>query len=60
MLQKETVLKTVELLNNEFSIDELFEKISFIEKVEEGIEDSKNNRTITQEELKKEMQGWWK
>jgi hypothetical protein len=61
MLVKEQVINTInELLPNEFSMDALFERMSFIESVEEGLLDSSEGRTITEDELDKEMVEWFK
>ncbi len=60
MLLKRKVIETVETLNEEFTIDELFEHISFIENVEEGLKDIKEGRTLTESELEKEVQKWYK
>jgi len=60
MLLKSKVIEMVNTFEDEFSIDELFEKISFIEKVEEGLNDSKAGKTTPQNELNKEMQEWFK
>ena len=37
MLLKSRVLETIETFENEFSMDELFERMSFIESVQEGL-----------------------
>lgn len=61
MLVKDIVLSTIsEQLPNEFTMDTLFERMSFIESVEQGLKDSKEGNTITEEELDKEMQEWFK
>lgn len=60
MLFKRKVIETIETFNDEFTMDELFEKISFIESVEEGLNDIKLGKTLTEEELEKEVQGWLK
>ncbi len=58
MLLKEHVNETLKTLPNEFSIDLLFEKLSFIESVETGLLDSKNDQIISDEELDKEIEIW--
>ncbi len=60
MLHKQKVIETIESLKSEFTIDELCEKISFIEHVEEGLEDIKNGQTISEKELEKKIEEWRK
>ena len=51
MLTKELVKEQIENLPNEFSIEDLIEKIILIDKIETGLKQSDNNETITEEEL---------
>jgi len=45
---------------DEISIDELIERLLFIEKLEKRIESSKNGNTISDKEVEKEMKKWLK
>ena len=47
MLTKEIVRNQIEKMPEQFSVDQLFERLIFIEKVEKGIQDSKNKKTIS-------------
>lgn len=60
MLLKSKVLEIIEHLPNEFSMDDLFERMSFIESVGQGLSDLKEGRILTETELEKEMQSWFK
>jgi hypothetical protein len=60
MLLKSKVLETVEMLDDEFTLDLLVEKMSFIERVQEGIEESINGETISDEEFEKQVNLWFK
>jgi|688.fasta_scaffold1176017_2 hypothetical protein len=60
MLLKSKVLETVEMLDDEFTLDLLVEKMSFIERVQEGIEESINGDTISDEEFEKQVNLWFK
>ncbi len=60
MLQKSKVLETLEDLPDRFSMDELFEKMYVIEKIERGLEEMSNGETISEEELDKEIDSWFK
>jgi hypothetical protein len=55
MLRKEQVIKVIkEQLPNEFSMDELFERMSFIEHVQKGLKDSEEGRVVSDENFKLE------
>lgn len=60
MLTKERVQKQIDLLPNEFSLDELVERLIFIEKVERAIKQSDNNEVIPHEDLDKEIEKWFR
>jgi hypothetical protein len=58
MLVKEEVQKTLNNLGDEFTMDELFERLSFIEHVKAGLKDIEEGRVFSQEELEIEMEKW--
>ena len=60
MLLKSKVLETIEELPNNFSLDELIEKLYIIDKIEKGIEQGKNGDFVSEEELDKIVDGWFK
>jgi len=60
MLTKSKLKKTLENLPENFSIDELIEQLIFIEKVEEGLEQSRSGKTIYNEEVRKIIDKWSK
>ena len=56
-----TKLQVVDSLKNfpeKFSVEQLIEKLIFIEKVEEGLSQSKNNETVSMEDAKKRLHKW--
>ena len=59
MLTKDLVKEQIESFPNLFSIDELFEKLIVIDKIEKGIEQSENEDTISEEELDFEIKKWF-
>ena len=59
MLTKDLVKEQIESFPNQFSIDELFEKLIVINKIEKGIEQSDNEDTISEEELDFEIKKWF-
>lgn len=58
MLTKEIVRDQIEKMPEQFSVDQLFERLIFIEKVEKGIQDSKNKRTFSHKEMGFEIEKW--
>ncbi len=58
MLAKNVVLDTINNLPERFSMDDLFEKMYVIEKIEIGLLQSKNNQTISETELDEEINKW--
>ena len=60
MLSKTTVQKSIERLPQEFSIDELIEQLVFIEKVEEGLQQSRDGNVISHEDVKSMISKWSK
>jgi len=60
MLSKTTVQKSIERLPQEFSIDELIEQLIFIEKVEEGLQQSRDGNVISHEDVKNVISKWSK
>lgn len=58
MLEREQVHEAVNTLGREFAMDQLFERLSFIENVKEGLKDIEEGSTLTEEELEDEMKKW--
>ena len=60
MLDKEQVLITLKELPNKFSIDELMERLIFIQKVESGLAQSKANQIVNSEVAQERLKKWLK
>ena len=60
MLTKTSVLKTITRFPDNFSIDELADKMILPEKIEKGIQDADNGRVISEDELEKRIEEWSK
>ncbi len=60
MLEKEKVIETVSKMSDNFHLDELVERLIFIQKVEEGLKAVEEGKTMTTEELREEMKKWVK
>ncbi len=56
---KTALKKQIESLPEEFSIEELIEKLILIEKIEIGNKQSINGQTISETDLEKEMETWF-
>ena len=60
MLTKTNVIKTITRLPDNFSIDELVDKMILLDKIEKGIKDADYGKTISDEELDKKIEEWLK
>jgi hypothetical protein len=60
MLKKETVIQTIEQLGGQFSIDELLDRLIFLNKVEEGLEDIKNGKVLSEDQARERLSKWLK
>jgi hypothetical protein len=58
-MKKHKVLETLAQLPEDFDMEELVEKLLFIQRVEEGLMDSKLDRTLSLEEAKEKMSKKW-
>ena len=59
MITKTKLKQQIENLPEEFSIDELIDRLLLIEKVEIGIEQSKNQEIISDAEMNNEIKKWF-
>lgn len=59
MLTKEAVNKQIKELPDEFTLDELIEKLLIIDKVNRGLLDVEEGRTVSETELDKRMAKWF-
>ncbi len=60
MLDKKKVLQTIEDLPDTFSIEEVFDRIILLQKVEAGLEQSKTGQKLTTSEAKAKLKKWLK
>jgi len=58
MLTKEKVSKTIKSLPDSFTIDELIDQLIFIEKVEEGYQQSESGKVVSNEDVKLMIDRW--
>ena len=57
MLSKKKLIEQIESFPDIFTIDELIDRLIFIEK---GIEQTKKNEIIAENEIKKKVNQWFK
>jgi len=60
MLTKEKLNKTINSLPDSFTIDELIDQLIFIEKVEEGMQQSEEGKVVSNEDVKLMIDKWSK
>ena len=60
MLTKDKLNKTINNLPDSFTIDELIDQLIFIEKVEEGLQQSKEAKVVSNEDVKSMIDKWSK
>lgn len=60
MITKEFLQNNMEIFPDEFSIDELVDRLVFLEKLEERIRMSDNDDIISSEAMEEEMKTWFK
>lgn len=60
MLTKTALKRQLDSLPEQFSIDQLVEKLILIEKIDSGNRQSKNDEVISESDLNKEIEKWFK
>lgn len=60
MLTKQRLKEQIEQFPDEFSVDELVERLIFIDKVDKAEKQSLNNDVIPHENIDSEIQEWFK
>jgi len=59
MLTKIKLKEQIDKMPEDFSIDELIEKLILIEKIESGNKQSENGEVISEDELENEIERWF-
>ena len=60
MISKEKLLKSLESMPEQINVDELLDRVLFIQKIEEGLLQSEQGQVTSHESLKNEMAQWFK
>lgn len=56
-MNKQKVIETLDQLPDEFNVEELVEKLIFMEKVEQGIREADEGKTMSLEDARKKLRG---
>jgi predicted transcriptional regulator len=57
-MKRDKVIETIKELPPEFDLDDLIERLIFVEKVEKGLEQLDEGRTIPHDEVRKITKTW--
>ncbi len=55
---KQSAKKVIDSLPDDSSYDEILRELAFAKMIEQGIDDSKNGRVISNEEMKQKIAQW--
>ena len=58
-MKKYKVIETLDYLPDEFDVEELVEKLLFVEKVEKGIQDAEEGKVMSLTEARQKMERKW-
>jgi predicted transcriptional regulator len=57
-MKRDKVMETVKEFPQEFDLEELIERLVFVEKVEKGLEQIKQGKTVPHEQVKDMIKKW--
>ncbi|KPQ09240.1 hypothetical protein [Algoriphagus formosus] len=60
MIKKNQLIETIESFPEEFTLEELVDKLILLDKIEKGNSDSIEDNTLSEVELEEEMKKWFK
>jgi len=60
VIAKQNAEKIIQSLPDDSSYDEILKELAFAKMIEQGLEDSKNDRVISNEEMKQKISQWQK
>jgi|AntRauTorckE5430_2_1112549.scaffolds.fasta_scaffold19564_3 hypothetical protein len=58
MITKQKLQEKMVYLNDDFSINELLDRLLLIEKIDKGIHQSEHNKVISEDELSERIKKW--
>ena len=56
MLSKNEVITMLDSLPNDFSLDQIVEKLEILDKIDEGLKDTKGNRVFSTDQVLQKLQ----
>ena len=59
-MKRSTIINTLNELPKEFNLDDLLERLIVIEKIDEGLKEAKDGKTISHDKVKKMVSKWHK
>ncbi|MFY8035910.1 MAG: hypothetical protein ACOVMQ_02025 [Cyclobacteriaceae bacterium] len=60
MISKIQLKESIEMLPENFTLDELMDRVILIDKIERGNEQSEKGETLSEQEVEAEIQKWFK
>ena len=57
-MKRDKVIETIKEFPPEFNLEDLIERLIFIEKVEKGLDQIKNEKTVPHEQVKEIVKKW--
>lgn len=57
-MKRDKVLETVKEFPQEFDLEDLIERLIFVEKVEKGLQQIKEGKTVPHEQVKEMVKKW--
>jgi len=60
MITKTQILNTLDQLPENLTIDQVIDRLIFVEKIQKGLDDSVNGRINSREETKQKLKKWLK
>jgi len=58
IMAKQNAQKIIQSLPDDSSYDEILKELAFAKMIEQGLDDSKNNRVISNKEMKQKIAQW--
>jgi hypothetical protein len=56
MLSKNTVITMLDSLPDDFSLDQIVEKLEILDKIDEGLNDTRENRVLSTDQVLQKLQ----
>jgi hypothetical protein len=60
MLTRSQIIDSVQKMPSKMTLDQFFDNMIFIDKVQKGLSDSQNGKTLNKDQAKKKLSKWLK